>query len=155
MILMGRPSLSVISVMLLPAAAMERRRLSSSSVQKRGLLFGMVMSLRPQEKKAARCLALVDAQGQFEGASWNALAFNEDGFRQPSLQDAFGNVMILGIFARRRGSNLRKQAGPGPLLNDFAEAETSTSGCPWNPESPGEFSCGGDASWLSCRPVAV
>jgi hypothetical protein len=100
-------------------------------------------------------LALVDAQGQFEGASWNALAFNEDGFRQPSLQDDFGNVMILGIFARRRGSNLTKQAGAGPLLNDFAEAETSTSGCPWNPESPGEFSCGGDASWLSCRPVAV
>src|SRR3954469_10002021 len=110
MILMGRPSLSVIIVMLLPAAAMERRRLSSSSVQKRGLLFGMVMSLRPARKERRPVLG-VDAQGQFEGASWNALAFNEDGFRPLGLQDDFGNVMIWGIFARRRGSKLTKQAG--------------------------------------------
>src|SRR3954467_13479582 len=99
MILMGRPSLSVIIVMLLPAAAMERRRLSSSSVQKRGLLFGMVMSLRPAKKKGARCLAWL-------GWTHRASSKGRGATLSPSmkiifvlwgLQDDFGNVMIWGI----------------------------------------------------------
>src|SRR3954454_5965035 len=105
MILMGRLSFSLHIYMLLPAPALERRRMSSSSVHKRSFLFGVVLSLRPARKERRPVLG-VDAQGQFEGASWNALAFNEDGFRPLGLQDDFGNVMIWGICSARmdRGS---------------------------------------------------
>jgi len=54
--LMGRPSLTVISVMLFPATAIERSRLSSSSVHKRQLRLVMASVFRPMRLGQASVL---------------------------------------------------------------------------------------------------
>jgi hypothetical protein len=128
--------LAVINVMLFPAAAIERSRLSSSSVHKRKLRLVMASVFRPREPKRQFCDDGCGLRGRAEKMMFgteisrlDAKPFNiftcvRSFFSQPAMAPHAGPKLALGprYFAARSGFLL-----PSPGLMPKARICASSS----------------------------